>query len=94
VVTYKRGGRVKSMGLGTHHLAKGKSARMAGGLEPPKNPTRGRGNEAPHHPKKGLGPIDHAQHGQMGPDYNVGAGGGGARLRKRERAPKFVNRVP
>jgi len=91
VITRKRGGAIKA-GLGAHHLPKGHYGKMAGGIDPPKNPVRGGGDEAPHHPKE-KEPIG-SEKGPMGPDYNVGSGGGGARLRKRERAPKFVHRVP
>jgi len=93
VITRKRGGGVKSAGLGTHHTSKYKAAKMAGGLEPPSGPTHERGNpmEHPHH--AGAGKIG-SEKGPMGPDYNVGSGGGLARLAKVPRAKKFQNRLP
>jgi hypothetical protein len=92
-VERKHGGKVQHAGLGTHHTAKVHHAKASGGLEPPSGPTHGHGNEAPHHPKKGLGPI-YSDKGPMSPNFNKGAGGGGARLLKRKRAPSFVDKVP
>jgi hypothetical protein len=99
-ITYKKGGRVKGFGLGSHGHGqggfedRGSAKHMSGGLEPPTGATHGHANEAPHHPRKGQGPLEHKTHGQMSPDFNVGSGGGTARLMKRKRAPKFVDRVP
>jgi|SRR5215472_7700878 len=93
VITYKHGGRVQHAGLGTHHTIKPHHGKASGGLEPPSGATHGHGVEAPHHPKKGLGPIT-SDKGPMSPDFNKGAGGGGARLLKRKRAPSFVDKVP
>ncbi len=91
VFSYRKGGRVKSAGLGTHHTAKGVSAKASGGLDPPI--TRGSGGfEAPHHPKK-KGPIG-SEKGPMTPNFHAGGGGGLARQRKIKREKATAARVP
>ncbi len=86
----KRGGRAN--GLGTHHTAPPlKGAKMSGGIDPPKGPKHGGGNEAPHHMGKGrIG----SEKGPMSPNYNAGGGGGTARLKKLKKAAAFERSVP
>jgi hypothetical protein len=88
-----KGGRVKSFGLGTHHLVKpAYQAHASGGIDPPKGPRHGGGSEAPHHVKKGN-PL-FSRNGPMGPNYHAGGGGGIARMKKAKAAGKFPNKVP
>lgn len=49
--------------------------------------------EAPHHPKKGLGPIT-SDKGPMGPNFKAGGHSGKARIRKAAKAEAFSHKVP
>jgi hypothetical protein len=48
--------------------------------------------EAPHHVGKGA--TEHPQKGGMAPNFNVGSGGGLARMKKAKRAAGFERKVP